>query len=220
MQNIDWLGAFLVGLLGAGHCIGMCGGIASAIALNGKHNKFQVSLLYNLGRISSYLIMGAVIGGAIASGVQLFGFNYGLFVLRVIAALFILALGFYLTGWWNGLLYVEKLGQRVWKLISPCASKLMPLRSRWYAFPLGFIWGWIPCGMVYSMISWAAISGGAVNGVLIMGAFGLGTLPAMLTISNGATNITSALRKPSSRRVFGIIMIVYGLYSVTSIFHI
>ncbi|GAM70063.1 heavy-metal-associated domain [Vibrio sp. JCM 19236] len=118
MQNIDWLGAFMIGLLGAGHCIGMCGGIASAVALNGPRQKVRVSFLYNLGRISSYLVTGAIIGGAVASGVQLFGFGQGLTVLRAIAAVFILVLGLYLTGWWNGLLQLEKLGQGLWKKLS------------------------------------------------------------------------------------------------------
>ncbi|GAM75646.1 heavy-metal-associated domain [Vibrio ishigakensis] len=172
MQNIDWLGAFMIGLLGAGHCIGMCGGIASAVALNGPQQKVRVSFLYNLGRITSYLVIGAIIGGAVASGVQLFGFGQGLTVLRAVAAVFILVLGLYLTGWWNGLLQLEKLGQGLWKKLSPLAGKLLPLKSPLYAYPVGFIWGWIPCGMVYSMVSWAAMSGSAMNGLLIMGAFG------------------------------------------------
>lgn len=219
MQNIDWLGAFMIGLLGAGHCIGMCGGIASAVALNGPRQKVRVSFLYNLGRISSYLVTGAIIGGAVASGVQLFGFGQGLTVLRAIAAVFILVLGLYLTGWWNGLLQLEKLGQGLWKKLSPLAGKLLPLKSPLYAYPVGFIWGWIPCGMVYSMVSWAAMSGSAINGLLIMGAFGLGTLPAMLLVGTGASSLLAFLRKPSSRKVFGIIMILYAFYSIFILLH-
>ncbi|GAD89576.1 hypothetical protein VHA01S_022_00040 [Vibrio halioticoli NBRC 102217] len=214
MTNIDWIGAFFIGLAGAGHCMGMCGGIASAVALNGRHHSFTITLLYNLGRISSYLMVGALIGGAVASSVNLFDSTYVLTALRALAAIMILLLGLYLAQWWNGLLKIEKLGQMLWKLIAPVATKMLPLRSVWYAYPVGIIWGWIPCGMVYSMLSWAAVSGSASNGLLIMGCFGLGTLPAMLLIGAGSSQFSKMLRLPLTRRIIGSLMIVYAVYSL------
>ncbi|WP_373604480.1 sulfite exporter TauE/SafE family protein [Vibrio sp. UCD-FRSSP16_30] len=216
-MNIDWVGAFLIGLAGAGHCLGMCGGIASAVALNGRHNSFAVTALYNLGRISSYLIIGALIGGAVANSVNLFQSTHLLSILRAIAALMIVLLGLYLAQWWNGLLKIEKLGQTLWKFIAPAAAKMLPLRSIGYAYPVGMIWGWIPCGMVYSMLSWAAVSGSALNGLLIMGCFGLGTLPAMLIVGTGSSQFASVIRNPIIRRITGSLMIVYGIYSLLTI---
>lgn len=214
MLNIDWLGAFIVGLVGAGHCMGMCGGIAGAVALNQGADRFKITLLYNLGRISSYLLVGALVGGSVASSLKLFDLTQALILLRVIAALFILALGLYLAQWWNGLLRVEQLGQYLWRFISPLASKLLPLRSPLYAFPVGVVWGWIPCGLVYSMLSWAAISGSALNGLLIMACFGLGTLPAMLLIGAGSTKFTQLIRTPLVRRLIGSALIIYAIYSL------
>ncbi|WP_390904862.1 sulfite exporter TauE/SafE family protein [Vibrio rarus] len=216
MANIDWIGAFLIGIAGAGHCMGMCGGIASAVALNGRHNAFYVTLLYNLGRISSYLLVGALIGGTVANSATLFQSTDFLGALRVMAALMILILGLYLGQWWNGLLKIEKLGQSIWKQLSPIASRMLPLRSVWYAYPVGVVWGWIPCGMVYSMLSWAAVSGSAVNGLLIMGCFGLGTLPAMLLIGTSAARFSKFISQLLIRRTIACLMIVYAIYSLLS----
>ncbi|GEA50881.1 cytochrome biogenesis protein [Vibrio inusitatus NBRC 102082] len=214
MNNIDWLGAFLIGLAGAGHCMGMCGGIASAVALNGRKNSFQITLLYNFGRISSYLLIGALVGGAVASSLTVFDSSHFLTVLRAIAAVMILLLGLYLAQWWNGLLKIEKMGQHLWKYLSPIAAKMIPLRSPWYAFPVGMVWGWIPCGMVYSMLSWAAVAGSATNGLLIMGCFGLGTLPAMILVGAGSAKYSQFFRSQIIRRVIGSLMIVYSIYSI------
>ncbi|GEM80626.1 sulfite exporter TauE/SafE family protein [Vibrio superstes] len=214
MSNIDWLGAFLIGLAGAGHCMGMCGGIASAVALNGRQSSFQITLLYNFGRISSYLVIGALVGGTVASSVNVFDSTHFLTVLRAIAAVMILLLGLYLAQWWNGLLKIEKMGQYLWKFLSPVATKMIPLRSPWYAYPFGMVWGWIPCGMVYSMLSWAAVSGSATNGLLIMGCFGLGTLPAMILIGAGSAKYSQFFRSPIVRRIIGSLMIAYATYSI------
>ncbi|GAB7220101.1 sulfite exporter TauE/SafE family protein [Vibrio comitans] len=219
MSNIDWLGAFLIGLAGAGHCMGMCGGIASAVALNGRQSSFQITLLYNFGRISSYLVIGALVGGTVASSVSVFDSTHFLTVLRALAAVMILLLGLYLAQWWNGLLKIEKLGQYLWKFLSPIAAKMIPLRSPWYAFPVGMVWGWIPCGMVYSMLSWAAVSGSAANGLLIMGCFGLGTLPAMLLIGAGSAKFSQFMRSTIIRRIIGSLMIAYAIYSLLILMH-
>ncbi|GAD79563.1 sulfite exporter TauE/SafE family protein [Vibrio ezurae] len=214
MLTIDWMGAFFIGLAGAGHCMGMCGGIASAVALNGRHQSFRITLLYNLGRLSSYLIIGALIGGTVANSLSLFDSTYLLTALRGVAAVMILLLGLYLAQWWNGLLRIEKLGQAIWKFIAPVASNMLPLRSVWYAYPVGILWGWIPCGMVYSMLSWAAVSSSATHGMLIMGCFGLGTLPAMLFVGTSSSRFSTIVRLPITRRVIGSLMIVYAVYSL------
>ncbi|MGF1756256.1 sulfite exporter TauE/SafE family protein [Vibrio makurazakiensis] len=211
----DWIGAFFVGLIGAGHCIGMCGGIASVLSM-GKHsrqNSFVIPIYYNLGRLLSYAFIGALIGGTVSSLAQVSAFNGLLIWLRLLAALFMVLLALYIGKWWHGLLFVEKLGQKVWEHISPLGQSILPLKSPVHAFPFGLIWGWLPCGLVYSTLTWSAVSGSWINGGLIMLAFGLGTLPAMLTVGFGASFIKKLQQSPLFRQTGAVMILMYGLFT-------
>ncbi|MCG9660957.1 cytochrome biogenesis protein [Vibrio mediterranei] len=213
-MTLDLLGAFTIGLLGAGHCMGMCGGIASLLSI-GQPNKTPTTLIvnYNLGRLISYALIGSVVGGTIAGIASLSQFNHALAILRIIAAAFMVLLAFYVGRWWNGLLIVEKLGQSLWKRISPFANQLLPLKHSSYAIPFGFLWGWLPCGLVYSTLTWAAVSGSALGGGATMLAFGLGTLPAMLLVGTSATKLKNLQNSLIFRNVAAISILVYGLYT-------
>ncbi len=210
----DFLGAFVVGLLGAGHCVGMCGGLSSLLMLNSPNRNPAVPLLfYNVGRIASYSIFGAIVAGLTASLSHLTSLNHSLVWLRILSAVMMIILGLYIGRWWFGLLRLEKLGQNIWKWISPYGRSLLPLKKSWYALPFGIIWGWLPCGLVYSTLTWAAVSGSALNGALIMSAFGIGTLPAMLLVGFGATKIKQLQQSDWFRSVAAISIVCYGLYS-------
>ncbi|PKF78028.1 cytochrome biogenesis protein [Vibrio sp. vnigr-6D03] len=211
----DWLGALLIGVLGAGHCMGMCGGIASAVAVGSSNASriLLITLFYNLGRLSSYAFTGALIGGAISSIAQFSDFNLALTYLRLVSAAFMILLALYIAKWWQGLLVIEKLGQGVWKFVSPVGKKLLPLRSPLHAFPFGFVWGWLPCGLVYSTLTWAAVSGSALDGALIMFAFGLGTLPAMLLVGLSAVKFQKWQRNEIFRQCGALLLLVYGSYT-------
>ncbi|MFC5077624.1 hypothetical protein VTH8203_03746 [Vibrio thalassae] len=213
-MTLDLIGAFTIGLLGAGHCMGMCGGIASLLSI-GQSNKTSTALIvnYNLGRLISYALIGSVVGGTIAGIASLSQFNHALAILRIIAACFMILLAFYVGRWWNGLLIVEKLGQALWKRISPFANQLLPLRHSSYAIPFGFLWGWLPCGLVYSTLTWAAVSGSALGGAATMLAFGLGTLPAMLLVGTSATKLKNLQNSLTFRNIAAISILVYGLYT-------
>jgi sulfite exporter TauE/SafE len=212
--NLDLIGAFTIGLLGAGHCMGMCGGIASLLSI-GQSNKTPTALIinYNLGRLLSYTLIGSVVGGTIAGIASLSQFNQSLAFVRIIAALFMVLLAFYVGRWWNGLLKVEALGQSLWKRISPLANKLLPLKHSSHAIPFGFLWGWLPCGLVYSVLTWAAVSGSALGGGATMLAFGLGTLPAMLLVGTSATKLKSLQNSLIFRNIAAVSILVYGLYT-------
>jgi sulfite exporter TauE/SafE len=212
--NLDLIGAFTIGLLGAGHCMGMCGGIASLLSI-GQSNKTPTALIinYNLGRLLSYTLIGSVVGGTIAGIASLSQFNQSLAFVRIIAALFMVLLAFYVGRWWNGLLKVEVLGQSLWKRISPLANRLLPLKHNSQAIPFGFLWGWLPCGLVYSVLTWAAVSGSALGGAATMLAFGLGTLPAMLLVGSSATKLKSLQNSLIFRNIAAVSILVYGLYT-------
>lgn len=216
-MNPDFLGAFVIGLLGAGHCIGMCGGLGALLSLNTGSEKNVLPLLfYNVGRIFSYSVFGALVAGFTASLSQLSTINHSLIWLRILSGIMMIILGLYVGRWWFGLLKLEQLGQKIWKIISPLGRSLLPLKKSWYALPFGIIWGWLPCGLVYSALTWAAVSGGALEGALIMGAFGLGTLPAMLLVGLGATQIKQLQQSKTFRVIAAISIICYGLYTAYS----
>ncbi|TEW53697.1 sulfite exporter TauE/SafE family protein [Psychromonas sp. RZ22] len=213
----DFFSAFLIGLLGAGHCIGMCSGIASALSFSinpRQKNALLALFLYNLGRISSYSVAGFIF--AASSGILIIwmGGKESLIYLRIIAAIMMLLLACYIARIWNGLLFVERTGQLLWKFIKPLAQYFLPLKHPLLAFPLGFFWGWLPCGLVYSTLVWAISTADAVNGLIIMLGFGLGTLPAMMLVGSLSHKLKHILNKKWFRYGSGIILCLFAFQTL------
>ncbi len=217
----ELLSAFLVGLLGGVHCAGMCGGIVGALTFGlpepvrqslWKLVPFQVA--YNLGRVSSYVLAGAVMGGLGMLLARVMPVYYAQRGLLAMAGVFMILLGLYLGGWWFGLTRLEKMGGSLWRRIEPFARRLLPVRSTGQALILGLLWGWIPCGLVYSMLIWSVSAGSAVNGAALMLAFALGTLPNLLAMGVVAAGLASLLRKPGVRQLAGGTVILLGFYTL------
>ncbi|MGL5728570.1 MAG: sulfite exporter TauE/SafE family protein [Plesiomonas sp.] len=216
MIIFDAMGATLVGFAGAGHCMGMCGGVAAALtfALPENHSltrKISALLLYNIGRISAYTLAGLIIGGLFASITELSTAKHALAILRLFAGGMMILLALYMGQWWFGLQKIERAGQFIWRGLKPLAQKMLPLRHPLMTLPLGFIWGWLPCGLVYSSLSWAAASGSAMSGGAIMLFFGLGTLPAMLAVGHTAEYLRKLLATILFKRVSALLLLTYGL---------
>jgi len=174
--------AFMIGLLGGVHCVGMCGGIVGALTVQmpGRRRAWTLHLTYNAGRIASYAVAGAIMG--MIGGLGLF-FDQVLpvqLLLYVLANLVLIILGLYLAGFGGLLLRLETLGAWWWRRIQPYSAKILPADTAGKAFALGVLWGWLPCGLVYSLLASALLSGGAASGAAVMLAFGLGTLPNLL----------------------------------------
>lgn len=206
--------AMILGLLGGGHCLGMCGGLMSALTMaipaEKRAQRFQLLLAYNLGRILSYSVAGLLLGlagWALAAGPLVTG-------LRVAAALLLIAMGFYLAGWWSGLTRIEALGRGLWRHIQPLTRRFMPVTSVPRALALGSLWGWLPCGLVYSTLLWAASQGNALESAALMFAFGLGTMPVLLATGMAAERLTALLRKQGVRMAGGILVILFGLWTL------
>jgi len=206
--------ALVLGLLGGGHCIGMCGGLMGALTLaipaEQRQRRLQLLLAYNLGRIASYALAGLLLGTAgwaLASGPAA---N----VLRSVAGLLLITMGLYLAGWWSGLTRIEGLGRRLWRRIEPAARSLLPIRNARRALLLGSLWGWLPCGLVYSTLLWAASQGDALDSALLMLAFGLGTLPVLLATGLAAERLTTLLRRRGVRIAGGLLVILFGLWTL------
>ncbi|MBD8569126.1 MULTISPECIES: sulfite exporter TauE/SafE family protein [Pseudomonas syringae group] len=206
--------ALVLGLLGGGHCLGMCGGLMGALTLaiprEQRARRMQLLMAYNLGRIVSYAIAGffsGLVGWAVAN-------SPGATTLRVVAALLLIAMGLYLAGWWSGLTRIERLGRGLWRYLQPFATRLLPISSIPRALLLGALWGWLPCGLVYSTLLWAASQGNAIDSALLMLAFGLGTWPVLLATCLAAERTTALLRRRSVRTAGGVLVILFGLWTL------
>jgi len=209
------LPALLTGLLGSIHCIGMCGGIVGILTmglpLDVRQNsqRLQLYLLtYNLGRLSSYTLAGLLVGSIGQQLAQWLPFA----IHTWLASLLIIALGLYITGWWPILLLLEKLGSRLWKKLSPFTQKLLPVQTLTQSFTLGILWGWLPCGLVYTALALSLATGNALTGGMIMLTFGLGTLPLLLILGNSAPWLLKTTRHPLLRNLLGILLIALGIY--------
>lgn len=217
MSNIELvMSCFLVGLMGSGHCIGMCGGIANSLGFalpsslrTAGYLVFYQSI-YNLGRISSYTLMGAVVGGMGATLVHHAG-TPALLFLRILSATMIVLLGLYLMGIGRILQRLEKVGKTLWQALQPLMKKILPVDHPMKAFLLGMLWGWLPCGLIYSTLTVALSSGATVSGALAMFAFGIGTMPAMLLTGSSLSIMQQWLKQAIVRKAIGLIMIAFGL---------
>lgn len=201
----------MLGFLGSAHCLGMCGGLSAALGLNTQQGKLGLLLAYNLARICSYMGAGLIVGSL---GFWLSQTLGAAVFLRYLAASMLVMMGLYLGAWFNGIHYVEKLGQHLWKRLQPLANRLLPVHTAGDAFLIGLVWGWLPCGLVYSALIWASAEASVLGSVGIMLFFGLGTLPSMLTTGYFAKQLSDVLRATWLRSSAGVLMILFGLWSM------
>lgn len=208
--------ALLAGLLGSAHCLGMCAGISGLVAVNAgaaaMRQQLSYALIYNIGRIVSYAALGTIVASlgsvalkaspGVASGVRLLS--------GVIIVLVGLKVAFDLR-WLNA---VEKSGAVLWSKIAPIARSLVPVTTLPRALGLGLLWGWLPCGLVYSALLVAATSVEPATGAMIMSAFGIGTLPAMIATGLGAARLSLWMRQRGTRVGLGLLIVVLGLLTV------
>lgn len=213
--------SFIVGILGGVHCLGMCGGVVGALTfgldIKIQRSRFRTMLFqltYNIGRITSYMIIGAMFGYLGMAIGSLATFLPAQQALQIVAGLFMIALGLYLGGWWYGVVVIEKVGQGLWKRVQPYAKNLSSINKLRQAWLYGLIWGWLPCGLVYSMLIMAMSAGGALEGALVMLAFGLGTLPNLLLMGAFAFYFTKLARKTWVRKLSGFGVISMGLWQL------
>jgi uncharacterized protein len=215
------LSAFLVGLLGSTHCLGMCGGIVSALTF-GVRDDLRRSprtlapflLAYNIGRISSYVVAGFIAGAVGAGAFGMLPSSAARWAVKLVTGGFMIALGLYLAGWWPGLQILEKWGGVLWRRIEPLGRRLLPVNHPLKALAFGLVWGWLPCGMVYAVLAWALAAGSATQGGLLMLAFGLGTLPMLLSIGAAAEWLKDIVHLVWVRRGAGLIVLLFGLFTI------
>ncbi len=215
MTDIPLFTAFLAGLLGGAHCVGMCGGIVAAMSLQGgKRQPLPFHLGYNLGRLVSYIAAGALaglVGSAAFLSESLLPLQTGLYI---VAQIVLILMGLYIAGLNRAVLWLENAGAALWKRLQPRFGRLLPIRSFPGALAAGLLWGWLPCGLVYSVLITALASGSVGSGALLMLAFGLGTLPNLLAMGWAAERLRAFAANRTVKLIAGLIVAGFGVWGL------
>jgi hypothetical protein len=207
--------AFVLGLLGGVHCVGMCGGIVAALAFRpgrpADRPAWSLQLGYNAGRIASYAAAGAAAGLVGSLGTLLDRLLPLQVALYVLANVLLVLLGLYLAGYGTLVTKLEAAGGAVWRFAQSRGLTLRPATTPRGALATGLVWGWIPCGLVYSALALALLSGSPAEGAMVMLAFGLGTLPNLLVSGALAGKLRRWIRDRRWRIVAGALVVLMGL---------
>jgi sulfite exporter TauE/SafE len=216
MIEFSIIAVFFVGLLGGVHCLGMCGSIVGIFTaqLPKDGARWPFHLAYNSGRIASYTLAGLLVGAIGQAGLLMRDVVPIQHLLFALSSLMLIALGLYLAGIWSMVRHIERVGNGLWQRIQPLTRRLLPITSPTRALLLGTLWGWLPCGLVYSVLVTALASGHAQSGALIMLAFGLGTLPNLLAIGLFWERCRHWVRSPKVRLFAGLIVMAFGIYGL------
>lgn len=233
MSGVSLFPVFLVGLAGSVHCAGMCGGIVGALSLPRpsatalRQPAFPVPVrsvmaaqgasltwvgAYNAGRIASYMTAGALAGGLAGGAAALASLPAWQAAFYWAANLMLVALGLFLMDAWRGLAWIERGGQALWRHVSPLLRQVNGARpggARMFA--LGALWGWLPCGMVYSVLVTAMLSGSALGGAGVMLAFGLGTLPMLVALGLLGARVRGLMARRAVRVACGLAIVAFGI---------
>ena len=217
MPESGYIAVFLIGLLGGTHCVGMCGGIVSALTVQipGQiKRQWPIQLAYNVGRVTTYTALGTLAGAIGTVGLlfdDMLPVQMGLYVL---ANVMLIALGLYLTGFTRLLAPLERMGHHVWRRVQPLTRRFLPARGPLQAFPLGLLWGFLPCGLVYSVLTTALVTGSSARGAGIMLAFGLGTLPNLLLAGMLLKHLRGITRNAWLRSAAGLLVLGFGVFGL------
>jgi sulfite exporter TauE/SafE len=229
--------AFVAGLLGGVHCVAMCGGILAALNLGPRPERALLAgagggasgvaagwtahvplhLAYSGGRVAAYAAAGAVAGSVGGAMLGLDGALPIQLALGVLAHGMVLLLGLYLAGLGRGVAALERLGSALWRHVAPFGRRLLPADTVPRALGVGAVWGWLPCGLVYSVLTLALLSGSAARGAAVMVAFGLGTVPNLLGAGLALGRLGPAMRQPRVRLAAGLAVAALGAWGLARI---
>lgn len=208
--------ALLAGLVGSAHCLGMCAGISGLFAVNAEVATMRASiptaLVYNAGRVITYALLGVIVA-AFGSVIVKASPNLAVGV-RMLSGIIIMLVGLKVAFDLRVLNVIERMGGTLWARIAPAANRLVPVTSLPKALGLGLVWGWLPCGLVYSVLLIAATSASPIGGAATMVAFGLGTMPAMVLSGLGAARLSSIMQRRGTRLGLGLLIVAMGLLTI------
>ena len=194
--------------------MGMCGGIVGALSLNTRSKNIPVHLSYHLGRITTYAILGFIVGLA---GLWLASTHaYVGQVLRILSGVMLILMGGYVLGNTHLLLWFERKGGLLWQKVQPFSQNLLPVKTVKQGVLLGLLWGLLPCGLIYSTLSWAMVTADPWHSAGLMAMFGLGNLPALLSFSAFAQQLNRLKQTLWVRRLLAALIITFGAWTITA----
>lgn len=123
-------------------------------------------------------------------------------------------MGLYISGLWRILTWLEHGGKIVWRHIQPLGTRLMPVKNVHSAFFLGAVWGWLPCGLVYTALVFSASQANMLAAAIVMLAFGLGTLPAVISGGLMADAFKQILQGEWFRNTSAVAMVLFGVWTI------
>lgn len=184
------------------------------VTANSAGAAFSNALSYHVGRLSGYTLAGAIcglIGATLQTVLDLARIGA---TLRIASGVLLLSIALRMLSPWNPLRWLETLGAKFWRSLQPFTLSAGARSGSAHAIALGFLWGWLPCGLVYSMLLFAALSADAWNGSAILLAFGLGTLPSMLTSSVLAAQMQRLLKNRWPRYASAVLLLTFGAWMI------
>lgn len=206
--------AFLLGLAASGHCLVMCGGVTAALGLatacDARGRTPLVLLLgYQVGRVASYSLAGLLFAGTLGGVIALLDLESVRRLLRALAALTLLFAALTVLGYLGN--SGPRFGHVLWRQLAPLGRRFIPIDSLPRACAFGMVWGWMPCGFVYTMLLVATLQHSATAGAITMAAFGLGTMPALLLTSLASRRVVEVIATRAARRVAGSVLLLSAL---------
>lgn len=210
--------AVLMGLFGGIHCVLMCGGIVGVLsAATGRTSdgtgasRMKLMLAFNAGRISTYAMLGGAAGALSAVALDVASLSAGPVALEVLAAAVMIGTGLYLAGLLPRLAAGARGGSAIGAAFGRALGRVRGVKSPFAAFAVGLLWGLLPCGLVYAALALSLTSGGAGGGGMVMAAFGLGTVPALLAVGGLAEGARRLARMPRIRHAAGLLVALSGV---------
>ena len=208
---MTWLAIFAGGLAASIHCVGMCGIFPLALAAGRPDGRWRRQLLYHLGRLNTLVALGAIAGlagTAIASSAPFAGAGR---MLALIAGGFLVAVGLEMLGVVGGVTaFAAVPGRgRLGRTLAAVAWSRSPAAP----LALGVMNAFLPCQLVWAFTARAAASGSAAEGMAVMLAFGLGTVPALLLVGGAGRSLAAGLRAPLMRLAAGVV-IAFGVVTL------
>lgn len=217
-EPLSYTAALLFGVLSSSHCVGMCGGIMGALSFAVPPEKrvpkyiLPILLFYNFGRILSYTTAGAIVGGL--SWLLVDQYHEAIILMRVISGAMLIAMGLYIANLSQILRIIENYGLGLWAWIQKPLKTMLPISHPIQAVFVGMLWGWVPCGLVYSTLVWAASTSNGYQSAIIMLCFGLGTLPAVIATGFFAPAVKRFYQSKYNQVISGIFIILFGIWTI------
>jgi sulfite exporter TauE/SafE len=207
-----YLEIFFIGLLGSTHCVGMCGGFVAMYSLKKPSDRpmLPYHVLYNLGRITTYCVIGGVLG-YIGSFVAYAGEHRGIpGTALLIAGSLMVLMGLNIAGVLGKRGLVEEAEITGTDLFRDTLRRILKIERVWGTYLLGLLLGFLPCGLLYPIFMSAAASGGFFSGVLVMAVFGMSTIPALAAFGFLVSSIRPHL-KATMFRIAAVLIVLLGI---------